>query len=191
MRSALLIVTAAGAYIISYILCIFSDSNAVRGLFGVFAVFFLFTFETISLTKKKVPAVLALCVLLILVPINLVKDVQGLNELKAENYADETYAGKINEVVADYESNSGTTVTKLRYCYDSENDLNKNSVLYVGWGVKPIINLGRMKTDRPVFECGKMSEDKKAEIFGDVNFTDFDSKTQIVFSSDTVYLCIY
>lgn len=182
----------AAAYFSAYLSGVLSTSHATRTMFPLFSIFSLFIIGILSLKPKKHIKILLSIALSVILFINIFKVVTYENGLKKQNQADELWVTQVVDCIVEYEEEKGTTIEKIYYGYDDQNDMNVDesytiSATYVKYALKSIFEV----YSDSEYTFVKMNDDECKNLFGNNDWNEFDADEQLIFRDNELYICCY
>lgn len=190
-RTLFLLASYFVAYISSYLLGLISTSHATRTMFGLFSIFALFVVGIIALSDKKTAKIIVLVILLIILPINILKTISERQNQLEENNAASVYIENVYKAINEFESESGNEIKKIAFSTDATPDITNGEAIYTNYALKAMLSLKNCENGKVPYDYIDMPDDIYDKFFSDNNMTEFNAEEQIVFDTDTAYICIY
>ena len=188
LKTIVLWLSYAAAYISAYAPGILSTSHAARAMFALFSVFSLFVLGTLIITDNKHIKIALCAILCTVLVVNISVFIAREINQKNQNEADKIWTDQIIDKIEKYE-NEYEEIKKIYYCYDSTTDIAvfAETAVYQKYSLEGMINYYSNRD----FKAKEMSDEEKEKYFGAKEWTEINTDEQIVFEGDTVYLCCY
>ncbi len=188
LKTIVLWLSYAAAYISAYAPGILSTSHAARAMFALFAVFSLFVIGTLVVTDNKYVKVALCAILCVVLVANTSVFIEREINQKKQNEADRIWAEQIIENMEEYE-NEYEEIKQIYYCYDSTTDIAvfSETAVYQRYSLEAMINY---YSDR-CFKAKEMSPEEKEKYFANKEWTEINTEEQMFFVGDTLFLCCY
>ena len=188
LKTIVLWLSYATAYIAAYMPGILSTSHAARAMFALFSIFPLLTIGGLILSEsKKIRIVLCIVLSAVLIS-NIVISINCEINLKKQNVEDKIWSLQVIETIDKYELTQ-QEVTQIFYCYDEHTDI-------AAYAESAVLHKSSLKSmlayySNRIFEVKEMGLEEKQKYFCNKEWTQTNTDEQMVFEGDTLYLCCY
>ena len=175
-------------YSSSFLLGLLSTSTGIRTMLGLFSVFGLFSIGSVALLKKKTICSCLNVVLVLVFILNISKTVEMSVAQYQTNTIELTYANLYLSEINQHELNHAK-IEKIEICTDASCDTiqkTENALSYSEYfrGLMFYVS-GRN------YEVSEMSDNQYLKVFSETDWKYFVPSKQMIYSGDTLYLCIY
>ncbi len=188
LKTVILWLSFASAYVAAYTPGILSTSHAARAMFALFSVFALFVIGTLVLTDNKYIKLVLCAVLSVVLVMNIFVSINREMNLKKQNESDKIWSEQIIEKIEEYEGEN-QEITQIYFCYDDNTNLSvyAESAVCYNYSLRSMINYYSNRG----FEATEMTAEEKEKYFGNKEWDVINTEEQMIFDSDTLYLCCY